>query len=77
MSPQQLKTAALGHSVYHMCKTLGKIAAECESLDHGGVFDQNAMRTAAVKMIVNALKLAADLDMNADEIAAFIRNPSA
>ena len=61
---------AIRHSVLHMAKTMGLLATECESFDHGTSVNVVALREATIKMLNNTLKLANDLQMSADELAA-------
>ena len=61
---------AIRHSVLHMTKTMGMLAAECEAFDHGTSMNVVALREATIKMLANTLKLATDLQMSADELAA-------
>ena len=61
---------AINHSILHMSKSLGKIAAECESYDHGhGRPNEDVVKEATVKMLINTLKLADELGMTADDLA--------
>lgn len=61
---------AVSHSSKHMAKSGGKIAAESEEYDHSGAMDEEALKVATTKMLVNALNLARMLDMSPEEIAA-------
>jgi hypothetical protein len=61
---------AIRHSVLHMAKTMGLLATECESFDHGTSMNVVALREATIGMLINTLKLANDLQMSADELAA-------
>jgi len=72
LDAEQKRGFAIRHSVLHLSKTVGRLAAECESFDHGGSMNIAALREAAVKMLINTLKLADDLQMSADELAAGI-----
>ena len=63
---------AIGHSVKHLQKSLGEIAAESESLDHGGPMDINVLREATAKMLVSTLKLAEEIGMSAEELATMV-----
>ncbi len=68
-SPEAKRIFAVRHSALHMMKSTGKIAAEVEAADHGGNMDLKALRVATNKMLVNALKLAEELDMTAQDLA--------
>lgn len=58
------------HSQLHMCKSVGKIATEAEAADHGRTISTENLRIATTKMLVNVLKLAEELGMSAEELAA-------
>ncbi len=60
------------HSQLHMSKSIGKIAAELEAADHGAVMSVDNLQVATAKMLVNVLKLAEELGMSAEELAAKI-----
>lgn len=68
-TPEERRAFAVNHSVYHMAKSVGKLASECEAADHGGEMDEAALRRATVKMLINALKLAEEIGMDADDLA--------
>jgi hypothetical protein len=57
-------------SVLHMAETMGLLTTECESFDHGTPMDVVALREATIRVLINTLKLANDLQMSADELAA-------
>ena len=61
---------AVSHSAKHMAKSTGKIAAESEEWDHGGIMNEEALKVATTKMLINALNLARMLEMTPEEIAA-------
>ena len=61
---------AVRHSAMHMMKSTGKIAAEAEKADHGGEMSPEDLKTATTKMLVNVLKLAEELGISAEELAA-------
>ncbi len=63
---------AVNHSVLHMNKSLGAIAAQVEAADHGGEMDEAALETATTKMLVNVLKLASELGLTAEDLAAAV-----
>lgn len=69
MSEEQKKAFAVSHSAHHMMKSLGRIATECESYDHGSRMNGPALREATVKMLINTLKLAEELGMTPEELA--------
>src|ERR1700735_3764220 len=43
---------AIRHSVLHMAKTMGMLAAECEGFDHGKSMNVVALREATIKMLM-------------------------
>ena len=59
---------AVNHSLKHMAKTTGALAAVCEAVDHGGTMDIAKLREAAVKMTITALNLAHVLGMSAEDL---------
>ncbi len=46
----------------------GRISAESESWDHGGTMNEEALREATVKMLINVLKLAEELGILPGEL---------
>ena len=69
-SEKEQKVFAVRHSHLHMSKSAGKIAAEAETADHGGTMNEEKLCVATAKMLVNALKLAQELGMSAEDLAA-------
>lgn len=65
---------AVRHSALHMMKSTGKIAAEAEAADHGGDMSIENLKIATTKMLVNVLKLAEELGMSGEELAANVPN---
>ncbi len=59
---------ALQHSLQHLMKQLGKIAAYLEDRDHGGEGDSDDLRRVFMKSFVSALRLAELLDVDADTL---------
>lgn len=67
----QRKIFLVKHSLLHIGKTTGKIASVCESFDHDGVdsSENGALLTVgALKMFANALKLAEEVGLTADDL---------
>jgi hypothetical protein len=62
----------VNHSVLHMMKSVGVIAAEAEAFEHGKSMNHAALALATKKMLVNVLKLAAHLGISGDELACYI-----
>ena len=71
-TPEKVRAFAVSHSLKHISKSAGKIAAETEAPDHGGVMDEKSLRIATAKMLVNTLKLAEELGMSPDELGAMV-----
>ena len=72
MSPQQQLAFVVRHSALHMMKSTGKIAAEAEAADHGGLMNTDNLKVATTKMLVSVLKLAEELGMSGDDLAAYV-----
>jgi len=71
MSAAERQNFLLKHSILHITKTNGKLAALCEDYDHNKQSSPEAdakMKTAAVKMFINALKLAEEAGVSAEEL---------
>jgi hypothetical protein len=66
---EKMLAFAVEHSHKHLSKSLGRIGAESEEYDHGGVMDEDKLKTAATKMVVSALNLARMLGMSAEDVA--------
>ena len=58
----------INHSALHMVKSAAVVSAEAEKADHGGIVDHDNLEIAATKQLINALKLAAELGMDADTV---------
>ena len=63
---------AVRHILFHMMKSAGVIAAQSETVDHGGSMDSELLKKATTKMFVNALRLAEELRMTPEEIAEMV-----
>jgi hypothetical protein len=76
MNPEQRRNFLVKHSVLHIGKTNGKVAAFCEDADHAGTGLQPSqeLRYQAVKMFINALKLAEEVGVGAQELFAEAQN---
>lgn len=71
MSAAERQDFVVKHSLLHLMKTMGKIAAVCEHLDHGEPYahkDAAELEASAVKLFVNVLKLADELGLSADDL---------
>jgi hypothetical protein len=68
MSQEEKRAFAVSHSAHHMTKSLGRISAECESWDYGNRMNEESLREATVKMLINTLKLAEELGISAGEL---------
>lgn len=71
-SEQERMAFALSHSVSHMQKSIGKLAAECERYDHGGELDPSVIKEAVVKMLINVVKLSETMHIDAEELATSV-----
>lgn len=57
------------HILLHMNKSIAKISTELELFDHGDKMDIEVINTATVKMIINSLKLADEIGLNAKDLS--------
>lgn len=71
-TPEKIRAFAVSHSLKHISKSAGKIATETEAQDHGGMMNEENLRIATAKMLVNTLKLAEELGMSPDELGAMV-----
>lgn len=60
------------HSLFHVQKSAGAIAAACEQYDHGHTLELEAIGQAGVKLFINSLRLLNALGLSAEEIAAAV-----
>lgn len=67
-TPEKTRAFAVRHSHAHMSKTTGQIATIVESYDHGGWSNEERVKAATLKAVINALNLAHALGMTAQEI---------
>ena len=72
LSDQQKLLFVVRHSALHMMKSTGKIAAEAETADHGSSMNSYNLKVATTKMLVTVLKLAEELGISGDELAAYV-----
>jgi hypothetical protein len=59
------------HSLMHIAKTSGKLASVCEEFDHNGGYEPDSeemLKGYATKLFVNALKLAEEVGLSADDL---------
>lgn len=70
LSPKQRALFVVRHSALHVMKSAGVLAAQAESGDHGNSMDAAELKIATTKTLVNALKLAQELGMTAEDLAA-------
>lgn len=68
LSPDERFQFSVNHNFQHMIKSMGKIATHLENRDHGDVGDVVLLREAMVKELVNVLRLAGLLGVNAEEL---------
>jgi len=64
---------AVDHSIKHAMKTVGKLAAQSESRDHGGHEDYDSLRTDTIKLVITALNLAHVLGIRPEDLPELIR----
>lgn len=69
LSVEQRLLFVVRHNALHMMKSTGKIAAEAETADHGGLINEENLKVAMTKMLVNVLKLAEELGISGDDLA--------
>jgi len=71
MDDAQRRMFLVKHSLLHVSKTVGKVAAVCEDFDHAGVKGAEsaaALQDGVVKLFVNALKLAEETGLSAEDL---------
>ncbi len=68
MNDAQKKNFVIKHSVLHIAKTNGKIAALCEDFDHNGTDMSEEAKTLAVKLFINSLKLAEESGLSTSDL---------
>ncbi len=72
MTPEARGGFIVKHSVLHMSKSVGALAAEAERQDHGGDMNNVALQVACAKMLVNTLSLASACGMTPEELADMV-----
>lgn len=72
LSVEQKLCFVVRHNALHMMKSTGKIAAEAEAADHGAPMNEENLKVATTKMLVNVLKLAEELGISGDDLAAHV-----
>ncbi len=65
---QRTLAFTVDHSLKHLQKSLGKIAAEREVADHGGAPNEFEMRIATAKMFNTVVNLARVLGMDGEKL---------
>lgn len=71
MTTDQRRNFLVKHSLLHIGKTTGKIAAVCENFDHVGQTDGEdsvLLQDTVVKLFINTLKLAEEVGLSADDL---------
>jgi hypothetical protein len=69
----QRRNFRLKHSVLHITKTAGKLAAVCEAFDHRGtsrIGAEDALQIECIAMFNNALNLAREAGLSASDLLA-------
>lgn len=74
MSEPEVRNFCVRHSALHFSKTAGQLAALAEALDHGSELRLEKLQKIAVNSVVNALKLADEAGLSANDIASEIRS---
>ncbi len=72
LSEQDKFLFAVQHCALHFAKTAGKVVASSEATDHGVELAVNDLKTNLAKSLITTLRLAALLNMNADELLALV-----
>jgi hypothetical protein len=70
-NPDERRNFLVKHSLMHVAKTSGKLASVCEDFDHNGAYEPDSeemLKGYAVKLFVNALKLAEEVGLSADDL---------
>jgi hypothetical protein len=71
MNEEAHRNFVVKHSLMHILKTTGKIASCCEDFDHthtAGPEEGLLLQELAIKLVVNALKLAEEVGLSADDL---------
>ena len=74
MDTLQIQQFCVRHSALHFSKTAGQLAAIAEAADHGAELKTDSLKKIAVNSVVNALKLADEIGLSAQEIADHIKS---
>lgn len=77
MSDEQRLMFVINHLVLHMSKSVGKIAAQCESFDHGNDIyrvNRDELELLAAKMVINVLQFSHVLGMDGEKIIQAVHN---
>lgn len=72
-SEQEKLVFALRHSALHFSKTAGKIAAVSETTDHGGALDFDNLKVQTIKSLINTLRLADLIEMDAQKLISGVQ----
>ena len=71
LSEEGQRNFRIKHSILHITKSLGKLAALCEDFDHEDADKEGSKeerKKLAIKLFINALKLAEESDVSAKEL---------
>lgn len=75
MDADQRRNFLVKHSLLHVAKTSGKIAAVCEDFDHNNKKEDDSfdigLQVGAVKLFINSLKLAQEAGLSAEDLFRF------
>ena len=71
MNAEERRNFLVKHSLLHITKTAGKLAAICENFDHeskNAPEDEENLKIGVIKLFVNALKLAEEVGLTAEDL---------
>ena len=72
MQDSSVTAFCVRHSALHFSKTSGQLAALAEMMDHGHQADIHAATKIVANSLVNALKLAEELNISTDKILEYL-----
>ena len=71
MNGGQRRNFLVKHSLLHIGRTTGKIAAVCEDFDHNNKSEpseETNLQVATIKLFINVLKLAEEIGLSAEDL---------
>lgn len=72
--PDEIRAFAIRHSALHFAKVAGRIAAHAEASDHGAELDPSELEVDIAKSLINTLRLAELVGMNAERLDQLVRD---